>query len=477
MHPQPRSSNRLLAVLLTGQFMANVDTAIVNIAAPSIHENLHASGGELELVVAGYALAYAMLLITGARLGGMRGYGRIFLAGLIGFTLASLACGLAPNVAALIASRVAQGAAAALMVPQVLSGIQLNFSGMQRARAFGFYAVALSGGAVAGQILGGMLISANILGSGWRPIFLINVPIGIALIIAAARHLPFDGGDRSNRIDLRGAAALSLAVLLAVLPLMLGRDLHWPFWTWLSLGASIPALALFVAIERRVVERGGYPLVNLDIFTRPAFRSGLLAFAAPTSTYYALLFILALYLQQGLGKSPLYSGLALVAWVAAFGVAGPLLPRVPLRMTRFVTPIGDLVLTMAYLGLCAFALLTGHAGGLTLFALLGLGGLGLGIGFSSLVAHLTSAIDAHYAADISGIITTTSQIAGVAGVAVFGGVYLALATTTGPHAATTAFAIVTACLAASTLAAAVAALQSTRPMPPTAEVLEGEDAA
>ncbi|MGZ3533422.1 MAG: MFS transporter, partial [Vulcanimicrobiaceae bacterium] len=138
---------------------------------------------------------------------------------------------------------------------------------------------------------------------------------------------------------------------------------------------------------------------------------------------------------------------------------------------------GDLVLTMAYLGLCAFALLTGHAGGLTLFALLGLGGLGLGIGFSSLVAHLTSAIDAHYAADISGIITTASQIAGVAGVAVFGGVYLALATTTGPHAAATAFAIVTACLAASTLAAAVAALQSTRPMPPTAEVLEGEDAA
>jgi len=176
----------LLAVLVAGQFMANVDIAIVNVATPSIHRELHASGGALEFIVSGYVLAFAMLIITGARLGRIVGYRRMYLAGLAGFTLASLACGLAPGTGALIGARIAQGACAAIMVPQVLTGIQVSFDGRARARALSVLVLAMSGSAVVGQALGGPLIAADVLGSGWRSIFWVNVPVGVAALAGPA---------------------------------------------------------------------------------------------------------------------------------------------------------------------------------------------------------------------------------------------------------------------------------------------------
>ncbi|MEV4006208.1 MFS transporter, partial [Actinomadura sp. NPDC049753] len=186
--PGPRRPALMLAVLLAGQFMVNVDTAVVNVAGPSIREDLRPSGGALGMVVSGYTLAYAVLLVTGARLGQARGHRRMFLLGLGAFTAASLACGLAPSTGALVAARLAQGAAGALMVPQVLSGIQLHFTGPARARAQGLLAVALSGGAVAGQALGGVLVAADVGGLGWRPVFLVNVPAGVALLAAVEQE-------------------------------------------------------------------------------------------------------------------------------------------------------------------------------------------------------------------------------------------------------------------------------------------------
>jgi MFS family permease len=294
-----------LTVLLSGQLMVNVDLAIVNTAAPSIQDTLHASGGELELVVSGYILAYAVLLITGARLGAIHGYRRLFILGLTGFVLASLACGLAPETGWLIAARVVQGAAAALMVPQVLSGIQLNFEGGARATAIGYYSLALSGGAVLGQLLGGVLVSADLFGSAWRPIFLINVPLGVALLAAAVRYLPVDGRTKRGRqLDLLGVVVLSLALLLAVVPLVFGREAGWPVWTWSCLLASLPSFGWFVLMQRRTTARGGHPLVNLSLVNRPAVRWGLIAHGASTLTYLALLFVLAVYLQRGLGLTP-----------------------------------------------------------------------------------------------------------------------------------------------------------------------------
>jgi len=180
-----RRTAALLAVLLTGQALANIDTAIANVAAPSIHADLRASGGELQLVVSGYVLAYAVLLITGARLGHLYGYRPVFLLGVSTFTIASLVCGLAPDPITLVLARFVQGAGAALLVPQVLSGIQLNFSGEARQRALGLFVMALSGSAVVGQVLGGAIITADLFGAAWRPAFLVNVPIGVVLLVAA----------------------------------------------------------------------------------------------------------------------------------------------------------------------------------------------------------------------------------------------------------------------------------------------------
>lgn len=457
----------LLLVLLAGLAMNNIDIAIVNVAGPSVRADLGATGAELQLVVSGYVLAFAMLLITGARLGDLVGYRRLFLAGLAVFTVASLWCGLAPGAVPLIVGRVLQGAAAAMMVPQVMTGIQRTFpAGPARLRALGWYAAALSGGAVAGQVLGGVLVWADLFGTGWRPVFLINVPVGVVLLVIGWRVLPSTGDEHAARVplDLGGVAVLGVAVLAAVLPLVLGRELGWPWWGWVVLAASVPAGAAFVVGRRRIAARGGHPLVDLAILTRPV-RWGLACYAAATSTYFALLFVLASYLQQGMGRGALFSGLALISWVAAFGIAGPLLRRFPLRVVRYLGVAGYVVLGLAYLGLCV----TAWSGEATLVVVLGVGGFGLGLGFSAQLANLTAVVPVRFAADLSGLVTTAAQLSAVGGVAVFGTGYLALTGGRGGAGlAVPAFTAVTGALAATAGLAAVGALVVARVSEPPA---------
>ncbi|HEY3060790.1 MAG TPA: MFS transporter [Chloroflexota bacterium] len=438
-----------LAILLTGLVMANVDVAIVNVATPAIRDTFGASGAELQLVVSGYLVAYAMLLITAARLGQMLGYGRVFTVGAGVFTAASLACGFAPNAATLIAARVVQGVGGALMVAQVLTGIQLNFAGQERVKAIGSYAMALSGAAVIGQILGGVIVSVDIVGTTWRPAFLINVPIGLVLIARARRFLPSAPAQNTGGFDVKGVAALSVAVLSVLVPLIFGREQHWPVWTWLGLAASVPAWLLFARIERRVA----VPLVDLSLVRQPVIGFGLLASGLALATYFGLLFVLALYLQQGLGKSPLYSGLVLVSWVAAFGLSGPLLRRVPTQRIARVAVSGYIILAVSYI-----AVSLTHPEDWLLMVLLGLGGLGLGLGRNATVADMTSAAPERFAADMSGLINTDSQIAGAAGVALFGTLYLSLADTD----PTSAFAWTSAGFAATALVSVVTALPALR---------------
>lgn len=442
----------LLIALLGGMALGNVDIAIANTAAPSIRSGLHASGGELELIVSGYTLAYAVLLITGARLGDMRGYRRMYLFGLGVFTLASLACGLAPTAFTLALARIIQGGAAAVLAAQVLTGIQVNFEGPARERALGRYAAVLAGSAVVGQIFGGVLISADVFGTTWRPVFLINVPLGVLLIAVAARVLPSDQSPRPHRLDLAGVTTLSAALLLLVVPLVLGREQDWPPWTWASLTASVPAFALFVAVERRLTARGGYPVLNLRLLARPTVSRVLLSQAAAASTYFALLFVIALYLQQGLGHSPAYSGLVMVSWVAAFGVAGPVLARISERGKRLAAPAGSLVLAAGFAGIATSAL-AGVTNGALLMALLGVSGLGFGAAFSGVLGHLTRTAPSRYAADVSGLFNTLSRLGGVVGVAVFGTAYLSFAPSPPVHG----FAAVTVGFAATALGAAALA--------------------
>jgi MFS family permease len=451
----------LLAALLGGIFLANVDVAVVNIATPSIQTHLHASGAELELIVSGYALAYGVLLITSARLGDLRGYGQMFLLGLAIFTLASLACGLAPSAVFLVLARIIQGVGAALMVSQALTGIQLNFEGDARVRALGVYTIMLSVSAVVGQILGGVLVSANLFGTAWRPIFLINVPIGILLLVMAGRFLPVDQGQRSQQLDLAGVVTLLIALLLLVVPLVLGRDEGWSTWIWVCLVASIPAFAVFVALERRLAARGGYPVLNLHLLTRPNISWGFVTVAAANSTYFAILFVLALYLQQGLGQSPTSSGLTLVPWVAAFGIAGLIVGRLPARARLLAAPVGAFILAMSYIGI-GISLLAGITTGALLVTLLGIGGLCFGIEFTAMVAHLTNSVSSHEAADMSGLLNTIFRIANVIGVVAFGTAYLSLAPHPDQQTAIRAFTIIMLALAATALLTAITAYLSIR---------------
>ncbi|HEY7263040.1 MAG TPA: MFS transporter [Trebonia sp.] len=449
-----------LAALLGAMFLANVDVAIANIAAPAIRAGLRTSGGELELVVSGYTLSYAVLLVTSARLGQARGYRRMFLAGLAGFTVASLACGLAPDAPALIVARIAAGGTAALMAAQVLTGIQLDFTGRARARALGLYTLVLSAGAVAGQSLGGLLVSADLLGTTWRPAFLINVPCGLMLFWLARRYLPGrQASPGSGAMDPAGVAVLTAALLLLVLPLVLGQGAGWPAWTWLSLAGSAVLAGVLWALERRVAARGGRPLVDPRLLARPAIGWGLASQAAATGTYFAILFTLALYLQQGLGKSAAYSGLALVSWVAAFGIPGPVLGRLPARARALAAPAGAVVLAAGFAAIGAVQL-AGQTSGALLMTLLGVAGLGLGMGFTGMLGHLTGSVTAERAADVSGLFNTVTRTGGVIGTAAFGTAYLALVHH--PSQATHGFAVVCLALAATALAAAVMAWISVR---------------
>ena len=233
-----------------------------------------------------------------------------------------------------------------------------------------------------------------------------------------------DPPGHRDRLDLGGVLALSATVLLVVLPLLLGSERGWPAWSWVCLLLSVPSLALFEYGERRTAARGGRPLVARQVIRNPAVRAGLLAHGCTSGTYFALLFVLALYLQDGLHKGPAYSGFAMVVWVAAFGLAGPVIPRLR-RGAHWMPVVGCLVLGAGYVSVLAYLLLGGRSGPL-LFALLGVGGLGLGISANTLIGAITSSLPAQYAADLSGVVATNAQLSGALGVALAGSTYAAL---------------------------------------------------
>lgn len=466
--PRGRAPGRagLLAVLLAGQFMANMDSAISNVAAPAIRADLGATDAQLALVIAGYVLAYGTLLITGARLGQARGHRRVYLTGLLLFTVASLACGLATHPLVLIGARVAQGVGAALLVPQVLTGIMISFDGAARVRALGAYSVVLAAGSVAGQVLGGMLVSADLFGLSWRPAFLLNVPIGVVLLIVGARLLPPPEPGQRQRLDGTGMVLLATSMVLLILPLVSGREQGWPTWTWLCLAASVPAFAFFLVGQRAGARRGGQPLLNLGVLGVPAVAWGLVAIALGQTTYAAVMFTLPLHLQEGLGHDALYAGLAFAPWAAAFGVGGVQWRRIPSRIRHLAAASGYGLLAAAYLTL-GVVTLTGSTGGLVLPVVLATAGLGLGVGFCALIASLGGAVPTRHAADVSGLVSTVLQLFAVVGVTGFGSVYLALTTTTGAAPSIRAQALLCLLFAVTTLVAALAARRATAVPPAT----------
>ncbi|MBA3948233.1 MAG: MFS transporter, partial [Herpetosiphonaceae bacterium] len=343
-HPPSPLRWRALASVLLATFMVLLDTSIVNNAVPAIQANLGASTAQIQLMLDAYLLSYATLLITGGRLGDLIGRKRIFLLGVTGFALSSALCGLAPTPVALIGFRVLQGAMAALMVPQVSAIIQVSFPAAERGTAFGVLGAVVGLGTITGPLLGGVLIGANLWGLGWRPIFLINLPFGAVALLGAARLLHESRAANARRFDLSGVVLIGVALLLLVYPIVAGRTLGWPTWTWGTLAGGFALLGLFSRDQRRKAARGGSPLVDPMLFHDRSFRVGLPISLVFFSGVYSFFLALSICLQAGFGRTPLQAALLIVPFQAASLVTSLLSARVARSVGTRVLVLGGLLL-------------------------------------------------------------------------------------------------------------------------------------
>ncbi len=421
---RPRAARGLLVILLGGQMMASIDGSIVNVALPDLGARLGASGAELQLIPAAYLLSFAALMVTAARLGDRYGHTRAYRTGLAGFTAASLACGLAPDAPALIAFRLVQGAFSALMVAQVVSLLHRSFDGVARTRAIAGYSLVLALGVAAGQILGGAIVALDVAGLGWRPIFLVNVPIGIA-VAAAARRLPGNRPDApASRLDLAGAILLGTAASAIVAALSLGRHAGWPAWSLTALAVGAGGMVAFSRYEWRLVRAGREPLLDPRAVRPVGVRPGLAACYLVMGCYGAFVFTLTLYLQTARGFGPLRAGMTFVPFALGFALTSRFWMVLPERISR-VLPVAGPAAFATGATLVAFPQRwhTAPAVALLLFA-----GAGHAASFSPLFARISSLVAPAYASALSALANTGTLLAGAIAVAGLGGVYLSAPT-------------------------------------------------
>jgi EmrB/QacA subfamily drug resistance transporter len=416
-----------LVILLLAAFMNLLDVSIVNIAIPSIQRDLHASYADVQWALAGYTLAYALVLITGGRLGDIFGRKRLFLIGVAGFTIMSALCGAATGPGMLIACRVVQGAMGALMVPQVLAVIQVIFPPAERIKALAGFGVTAGLGTVSGPLLGGLLIQHNLFGLTWRPIFLINVPVGILAVAASAVLVRESRAPRPPRLDPAGVGLVSAALLLLLYPLVEGRQLGWPGWTFVSMAAAVPVFALFIWYEQVKERRDGSPLVPLRLFTEREFSVGM----AIAMTFFLGIasfgLVLTLFLQIGLGFTPLHAGLSFLPFSAGVLVSSGAAARLAPRFGRGVTMAGALVIAAGMAGVIAAVHHYGAA--VTTWELVpGLAGAGLGLG--AVIAPLADIVLARVphqnAGSASGVFNTGLQVGNSIGIAVIGVIFFGM---------------------------------------------------
>jgi MFS family permease len=410
-----------LAVLMTGTFMFVMDFFILNVALPSIQHGLRAGESAIEWIVAGYALSTAVLLVTGGRLGDRFGRRRVFTLGMAIFTAASVGCALAPDPGLLVAARIIQGGGAALMAPNILSILGVVYTGPARVRAISVYGMVMGLAATAGQLIGGILIRADVAGLGWRSIFWINVPFGVAALIAAARLVPESRDGQGARLDLTGVALITACLVAVVLPLVEGRQAGWPGWSWAALGAAVPLAAVFAVHQQRKAARGGAPLLSPRIFAAWPLRAGLLTQTVFWCQQAAGYLVLGLYLQQGRGLSALSAGAVFTVLAAGYLATSFRAPALTMRFGRSVIAAGALI---AAAGDAALWLATAHAGTsgpvTWLFPGLLLLGAGQGLCITPLTATVLSHADPVTAGSVAGALSTAQQVGNCVGVAVTG---------------------------------------------------------
>ncbi|WP_345460695.1 MFS transporter [Actinoallomurus oryzae] len=434
--PDPRQRIALWSLLLA-TFMGMLDLFIVNVAAPAVQGDLHASFGDIQFVIAGYTLAYAMGLVTSGRLGDAYGRRRVFVIGVVVFGAASVACAAAPGAGALVAARVVQGLGAALMLPQVLALIQVMFTGTERARAIGLYGAVLPVGAIAGQIAGGSLVRLDLFGLGWRMIFVVNVPLCVLAAIGALLTVTKVDGSGRSTFDVPAVGMLSLALLLLLYPLIVGPERGWSSTATIELVASAVLFAAFGLWERRVDARGAAALLPLRLFGERGFARGL-----PTALFFysgnsGLVLILSYFLQKGVHLAPLSSGLVFVPMGIASAVAALAARRLVERYGHRITVSGTgfmlvgLLLTWAAIG-------AAHGGAQALALLPGLvvASFGQGLIAPALIGLVLAEVVPEDSGAASGGLLTATQVANALGVAVIGSAFTVLV---GDHGYRTAF--------------------------------------
>lgn len=402
-----------------------VDTTIVNTALPAIQRGLGASESATQWVVTGYFLMFAILLVAGGRLGDLYGYRRLFLVGVGGFTLASLACGLAPDATTLIAARFAEGAAAAIMAPQMIALVQLMYSPLERVARLAVFGLVGGLAAIGGPILGGLLIAANPAGLGWRVVFLINLPIGLVALVAGWWLLPRGRSPHALRLDPIGTLLLGAALMALLIPAIEGRALGWPWWSIALPVASVVLAIAFWGHSVRRTARVGSALIAPELFAAPTFRLGLsmtLLFATATNGF---LLVLSMVLQRGLGMSPLDTallhlpfGLGVMAGIALIG------PRVLPRVGAGLLIFGALTMALGLAGTAsavAFAPIPG-----LIAATLALSGIGMGCITGPLGPVTLARVDRGHAGVAGGMHNGAQQIGGALGAAVIGSLFFAI---------------------------------------------------
>ncbi|MEV0929292.1 MFS transporter [Streptomyces phaeochromogenes] len=414
-----------LAVTLFAVFMDMVDNTVLNVALPAVQQDLDASSAQLEWSVAGYTLAFAAAMITGARLGDQLGRRRIYLIGLGAFVVTSALAGAAVNPEMLIASRILQGGAAALMVPQVLAMLQVDFPKSERPKAMSMYGMSLAVGGIGGPLLGGVLLEADLFGLGWRPVFYVNVPVGLAALVAAAILTRESRVETRESFDIRGTLIATVGLISLLFPLVQGRELDWPWWTFALMIACPVILWLFVRYEHRVIARGESPIIDPALLHHRSSLGGLLV-AILFFCGMAYQLVLTVHLQTGEGYSPIRTAVALVTFTVGVGIGSAVAPQL-MPLGRRVVLLGCAVMAV---GMGVITWTVDHWSGSLEWWHLAPGMIVSGIGLAMVAGTLLTIVLAQMPKSASGaassLINTAIQIGVATGVAIVGTVYFTL---------------------------------------------------
>ena len=411
-----------LLVLLVGPFLGVIDFFIANIGIPSIKNSLHAGFSEAELIVAGYGLTYAVCLITGGRLGDIFGRKKVFIFGMAGFTATSAFCGYAGDAGMLVFGRLLQGCAAAVMFPQALSFIQVNFTGSAKRLAFSIYGAMIGFGSIIGQILGGFLIQANLFNLGWRPIFLINLPLGLITILAATLTLGESKAKNAPGVDLIGTILLTIGLFLFSLPFMEGTDAGWPLWAWGALAASIPFLWAFYRFECRCSLGGGSPLVEPRLFQDRGFMVGILVTCIYFAGHTSMILVLSLFLQLSLRLDPFHAGLLLAPFSFGFLVGSSFSGKLNGILGRNSLHLGAGILAISLVCLSMQANASHGQASLAFVFVCFIYGVGRGLVTAPLYNTVLSGVPARDAGAAAGVASMAQQVANSVGIAVIGAI-------------------------------------------------------